>query len=522
MRLLKKILRNEKGFILPTALVLLVLGGLLLVPSVYLLQTSLKAGNAVDMNTKALYAADAGVEHAVWRLIYDTSLTLPPPPPQDSPVQWPLPDTTINDASVIITLTNKGSNLYKIESVATWPDGHKTTIVDCYVKYSPSGTSVFNNAVVGLNGNITMSNGSHINSTPQGDNGDVYVNGNLIMSNNAGVDGHASATGSISLANGAHIDHGQSQGPGTPAIDAAALATAMNTLIANWEAAATNTGCSGITCGGTYHANDWAAPGNTSYPDKQNVQRDMSLLSGTWWTFQQTVCTGRNMNLSRSAPVTFNGPVKIGGDLNISAGTVTFNGAVCVGGNLNISGGTVIFNGKVQVGSTFTGSGNATTIQFKDTLYVVGNLALSNSTTVTLGGYTYVHGALTLSNSAILQGGQNIIADGDITLSNNSSVNPGMDPKYIPFLISTGGNVTVANNGGVTRAIIYAPGDSPNDGNISLQNGALLTGCAVGKSVTLSNNSTITYPEEFETRTDLPITIGVGTGGWSIQVYNVL
>ncbi|MFQ6122709.1 MAG: hypothetical protein ACE5LA_06605, partial [Dehalococcoidales bacterium] len=64
----KKIISDEKGQVLATVLALLVLGGLAITPSLNYIATSLNAGRIIDEGVKGVYAADAGVENALWSL----------------------------------------------------------------------------------------------------------------------------------------------------------------------------------------------------------------------------------------------------------------------------------------------------------------------------------------------------------------------------------------------------------------------------------------------------------------------
>ena len=71
MRLLKKMkgkLKNEAGQALPMALIMLVLGGLLVVPTLSFMTTNLNANRTVNVKTSAIYAADAGIQDALWKL----------------------------------------------------------------------------------------------------------------------------------------------------------------------------------------------------------------------------------------------------------------------------------------------------------------------------------------------------------------------------------------------------------------------------------------------------------------------
>jgi len=64
----KKAARDESGKILIMVLVLLVVGGLVLAPLLGLMSTGLMAGQVYEKKASELYAADAGVEDAIWKI----------------------------------------------------------------------------------------------------------------------------------------------------------------------------------------------------------------------------------------------------------------------------------------------------------------------------------------------------------------------------------------------------------------------------------------------------------------------
>ena len=68
-RRLIKAIKGESGQALPIVLVLLGLGGLLIAPSLNYASTSLNAGQIVEKEVNGLYAADAGVEYALWYIV---------------------------------------------------------------------------------------------------------------------------------------------------------------------------------------------------------------------------------------------------------------------------------------------------------------------------------------------------------------------------------------------------------------------------------------------------------------------
>jgi len=68
VRLLRQMISSEKGQILPLVLALLVFGGLVIAPSLSYAATSLNSSRMLEERMNGVYAADAGVEDALWCL----------------------------------------------------------------------------------------------------------------------------------------------------------------------------------------------------------------------------------------------------------------------------------------------------------------------------------------------------------------------------------------------------------------------------------------------------------------------
>ncbi len=120
MKLLKRILKKEAGQALPMALILLALGGFLVVPTLAFMTTNLTANRQIDRKNLELYAADAGVENALWSIQDNPGIL----PAEGSPLTLDFPDQTINGMSTVTTtITNEDSRIYRINSIATSPDG---------------------------------------------------------------------------------------------------------------------------------------------------------------------------------------------------------------------------------------------------------------------------------------------------------------------------------------------------------------------------------------------------------------
>lgn len=129
--IIKKATRDEKGAALALALVLLVVGGLILTPLLGLMSTGLMAGQVYERKTDELYAADAGVEDAIWK-IQSNNLTFDPTTNSSAP--WYL---TVNDRRVEVRVYRHDWNpqvcvenlTYQVFSTAATDDGSDTASI---------------------------------------------------------------------------------------------------------------------------------------------------------------------------------------------------------------------------------------------------------------------------------------------------------------------------------------------------------------------------------------------------------
>lgn len=74
---LARLIREQAGQSLPVVLAMLALGSLIMVPSLNHVATNLNSSEASEMKTKGLYAAEAGVEDALWKLLHDKPASFP-------------------------------------------------------------------------------------------------------------------------------------------------------------------------------------------------------------------------------------------------------------------------------------------------------------------------------------------------------------------------------------------------------------------------------------------------------------
>lgn len=157
----KGLIRDEKGKAMVMALILLVIGGLTSTPLLAYMGSGLLAGEVYEKSTAELYAADAGVEDAVWNIQHEVpevmGLTSCYP-------DWSYNMSDVNGRSVDVTITlvSNVTFTYRVVSTATG-DGSGTEI-DAYVtgesKYGDYW-GIMDNVLTSL-GEITLKPGSNV------------------------------------------------------------------------------------------------------------------------------------------------------------------------------------------------------------------------------------------------------------------------------------------------------------------------------------------------------------------------
>jgi hypothetical protein len=140
---LKRALTDEAGAALVLTLVLMLVGGLVVGPLLGFMGSGLLAGSVYERRTDELYAADAGVEDALWKILNQAggveSLT------KCYDELGPYPIQNVNGKSVAVTITYLVSEpvyptyCYRIEATATGADGSATKITAYVTGDSTSG-----------------------------------------------------------------------------------------------------------------------------------------------------------------------------------------------------------------------------------------------------------------------------------------------------------------------------------------------------------------------------------------------
>jgi len=134
--MMKKLIRDEKGAALVMALILLLIGGLISAGLLGHMSSGLLAGEVYGKRTAELYAADAGVEDAIWKLQHGEIPVCPA-----NPEEWSYNIFDINGKSLQVSieyLLDEGT--FRITSIAATDDDSETaaiastTAVEAYIE----------------------------------------------------------------------------------------------------------------------------------------------------------------------------------------------------------------------------------------------------------------------------------------------------------------------------------------------------------------------------------------------------
>lgn len=109
-KVIKKILRGERGQALPMVLILIGVSGLIVAPLLFYMSSGLSVGMTYERLSEEFYAADAGVEDALWHIDYDQLETLfdtynryDYQTTYSYPITYPV---EVNDIDVLVSLEN--------------------------------------------------------------------------------------------------------------------------------------------------------------------------------------------------------------------------------------------------------------------------------------------------------------------------------------------------------------------------------------------------------------------------------
>ncbi len=156
-RIVNKLIRGERGQVLILTVILLLVGGLITTQLLGFMSTGLIVGQVFEKKMDEIYAADAGVELAIWELKLNELVVLP-----DDPDPTTLPPFTMNDKDVDVIiealLVGEGEpQVFRITSTAD------DTTIESYL--APWDLSFFLDNAITSGGEITLTGGGE--STPQ-------------------------------------------------------------------------------------------------------------------------------------------------------------------------------------------------------------------------------------------------------------------------------------------------------------------------------------------------------------------
>ncbi len=110
--MLRRTAREQGGYVYILVLLFLVIGGLMIVPLLDFMGTGLKTGQVYEEETSKLYAADAGIDDAIWQIKYE-NISSPQSPvtgydEYDYASVWPYDlAEDVNDETVSVTIKNE-------------------------------------------------------------------------------------------------------------------------------------------------------------------------------------------------------------------------------------------------------------------------------------------------------------------------------------------------------------------------------------------------------------------------------
>ena len=124
--IVKRLIRDEKGTALVLALILLLVGGLITAGLLSHMGVGLLAGEIYERRTDELYAADAGVEDAIWKIQNQDGYL--PCNPGSPPSNYTVTD--VNGKSMEISIDYVDGGTYKITSIAATDDDSGTAAIE--------------------------------------------------------------------------------------------------------------------------------------------------------------------------------------------------------------------------------------------------------------------------------------------------------------------------------------------------------------------------------------------------------
>jgi len=167
------IARNKKGHVLLLALVIMTVGAIIIGALFLYLNTSLLASSKSQERALTYYAADSGIEYALFQLQNES---------EDVPL-YDINNNTVNVTITEVVQDDPSCSVYEITSTAIGYSGGSTTI-ESYVNVPSVDFGFLLDSVITSNADVTIQPGGEVT-------GDIIYTGTL--DNNGTIDGNTTA-----------------------------------------------------------------------------------------------------------------------------------------------------------------------------------------------------------------------------------------------------------------------------------------------------------------------------------------
>ena len=154
---MKSLVRDEKGQALVLVLILLLVGGLIIAPLLAYMGTGLIAGKVYERRTDELYAADAGVEDAVWKIQHQVDEVKALTQCYQS-TNYTISDVNGKTVDVTLTLMTLSNDPFDYRVVSTATGDGSGTQIEAYVTSVYGDYSGITNQVITSRGEIDIKN----------------------------------------------------------------------------------------------------------------------------------------------------------------------------------------------------------------------------------------------------------------------------------------------------------------------------------------------------------------------------
>lgn len=546
MKKRSNLIQSEGGQILIFVIIIMMLAVIIIPAILGLTYSSAQTTNIRMERMQVLYAADTGIEDALYTLdnLGNGTSDKVPITIYDPPRTYYLPGST-NGSSVTVTIDKVGAEAdeaYIITSTAFDEQLERKVTIQVHVTVAPKqipvgpiyqpgegnvSTSPFEYAlaVLGSTPPDFTTSGQH----PPVISGDVYANSAInfpagtVVQGDGSHSGNVWAEGTVTLASGTSISGSVHSGgniilQGTASIGISAYAdgSIQNTGTASWiqESAGAY---------GAINVQNGAGVGHSIIGNSSVAGGDIHVsgpLSGWGFNVGGDVASNHNITVDNNGKVIGNAA---------AGGTVTTNSGGNISGTRtqyepqftltlpeiptlvpgNVSYWQNLYKAEAQTGTIINGDynppNNPKDVYLGNT-YITGKLDLSNGNILHLGNNTtvYVEGQVWIRTNANIIGSGKLVSVGNMNLQNSLLG----DPSSMPLLMTLG--CFNLQNWGTLAAVLYSPYCQ-----VDLRNWNNITGSVVAQRIIAGQETAFTWDPSVRDIPGLPGgTVTEGNGTW--------